>query len=129
MISKYTELAMADPEMVEMYQTYEDAYMQILQNDITGEVQDFNEKLREAYERQVEDYVARYNSQNDKSLKNQTDKYYTVRQGDCLWSISEEYLESGDNWSLLYEKNREIIGESPDLIFPGQQLKLEINVR
>lgn len=129
MISKYTELAMADPELIEMYQTYEDAYMQILQNDITGEVQDFNEKLREAYDRQVEGYVARYNSQNDKALKNQTDKYYTVRQGDCLWSISEEYLESGDNWSLLYEKNREIIGESPDLIFPGQQLRLEIDVR
>ena len=44
---------------------------------------------------------------------------YTVKEGDTLSSIAEKYKL---NWKKLYEKNKDIIGENPDLIFPGQKL-------
>lgn len=129
MVNKHAELAMTDPEIAGLFEACDDSYIQILQNDITGEVQDFDEKLRKTYDRLVEEYIIMTENswQDDKSTKSDTAQYYTVRQGDCLWSISEEYLESGQNWRLLYKKNREIIGEFPELIFPGQQLDLNIN--
>lgn len=129
MVNKHAELTMTVPKIAGMFKACNDSYIQILQNDISGEVQDFQEKLEETYAGMAEEHIlmTEKNRQNDKSAKNGTNQSYTVRQGDSLWSISEEYLESGQNWRLLYQKNRKIIGEFPDLIFPGQQLDLNIN--
>ena len=44
---------------------------------------------------------------------------YTVKEGDTLSSIAEKY---NLNWKKLYEKNKDVIGENPDLIFAGQKL-------
>lgn len=49
---------------------------------------------------------------------------YTVRKGDCLWNIAKEHMGDGMFWSELYEKNREIIGENPDLLYVGITLQL-----
>lgn len=50
---------------------------------------------------------------------------YTVAAGDSLWSIAEGCLGSGQEWTVLYKNNRQIIGENPALIFPGQELILD----
>lgn len=42
---------------------------------------------------------------------------YTVASGDYLSKIEAD-------WRALYERNRDVIGDNPDLIFPGQQLRL-----
>lgn len=44
---------------------------------------------------------------------------YVVREGDCLWSIAEEQLGDGMYWSSIYEANRELIGNDPNLINVG----------
>lgn len=44
---------------------------------------------------------------------------YTVKEGDTLSSIGEKY---NINWKKIYEKNKDVIGENPNLIFPGQKL-------
>lgn len=49
---------------------------------------------------------------------------YSVQKGDCLWHIAEDQLGDGMRWSELYEKNREIIGENPDLLYVGITLQL-----
>lgn len=53
-----------------------------------------------------------------------------VHQGDSLWSISDGLLGSGASapaeiaaaWPLLHNTNRDVIGDDPDHLRPGQEL-------
>ena len=45
---------------------------------------------------------------------------YEVRAGDTLAKIA---AKSGVSWRELYAANRDVIGDNPGLIFPGQQLR------
>ncbi|MEU2021713.1 transglycosylase family protein, partial [Streptomyces sp. NPDC016469] len=48
---------------------------------------------------------------------------YTVTPGDSLSGIaSDQHLQGG--WQRLYAANRRVVGDDPDLIFPGQRLSL-----
>ena len=46
---------------------------------------------------------------------------YTVQKGDSLSSIAAKY---GTTWQAIYEKNKDVIGSNPNLIRPGQELKI-----
>lgn len=58
---------------------------------------------------------------------------YVVEPGDSLWRIAASVLRSGGEgepssadiarfWPVIYAENRTLIGDNPNLIFPGQQL-------
>jgi nucleoid-associated protein YgaU len=57
---------------------------------------------------------------------------YTVERGDCLWRIARKLMtqrygtapsaEVSILWRSIYEANRQVIGDDPDLIMPGQTL-------
>lgn len=50
---------------------------------------------------------------------------YTVTPGDSLSGIAvDRHLEGG--WQRLYAANRTVVGDNPDLIFPGQRLSLDL---
>ena len=49
---------------------------------------------------------------------------YTVVRGDNLWNISKKYYGNGNQWRKIYNANKKVIGSNPDLIFPGQKLKI-----
>jgi hypothetical protein len=55
---------------------------------------------------------------------------YTVRDGDMLWSIAEQWLRTDDPrsvaryWPKIHRANRDVIGPDPSLIYPGQVLHL-----
>ena len=49
---------------------------------------------------------------------------YFVKKGDCLWSIAEQELGDGMYWTDIYEANRAVIGENPDLLYVGISLDL-----
>ncbi len=56
---------------------------------------------------------------------------YQVKPGDSLWSIAEEQLgpnatpeQTMDEVERIYELNRELIGDDPNLLIPGQELSL-----
>lgn len=51
------------------------------------------------------------------------EKFYTVVEGDCLWSIAQK--ETGDpyNWNKIFEVNDTLI-QNPDLIYPGMQIRI-----
>jgi len=59
---------------------------------------------------------------------------YVVKPGDSLWAIACRHLLAGEAstedasvdrmWRAIYAANRQVIGEDPDLIYPGTQLTI-----
>ncbi len=49
-----------------------------------------------------------------------SDTFYTVRRGDCLWIIAKNFLRRGTLYSMIAERNSI---ENPDLIYPQQLLQ------
>ena len=53
---------------------------------------------------------------------------YVVRSGDSLWSIARAHpAPAGDvetRWRAIWRHNRDVVGDDPDLIHPGQALRL-----
>ncbi len=50
---------------------------------------------------------------------------YLVKSGDNLWNISKDHLGGGEHWPDIYHQNSEVVGSNPDLIHPGQELKID----
>jgi len=46
---------------------------------------------------------------------------YTVQPGDTLGSIA---AASGMTWQAVYAANETVIGDNPDMIYPGERLRL-----
>lgn len=46
---------------------------------------------------------------------------YTIRSGDCLWSIANAH---GLKWQDIYHLNSDVLGKNPALIHPGVEIKL-----
>ncbi|MBD3399944.1 MAG: LysM peptidoglycan-binding domain-containing protein, partial [Candidatus Coatesbacteria bacterium] len=55
------------------------------------------------------------------------DRIYTVRSGDTLWDLSEEFLGSPWLWPLIWQANPELV-EHPHWIYPGEELYIPPNV-
>ncbi|WP_198554229.1 LysM peptidoglycan-binding domain-containing protein [Nocardioides alpinus] len=52
---------------------------------------------------------------------------YVVRPGDSLWSIAAAHPGQGDldsRWRAIWQTNHGVVGDDPDLIIPGQALRL-----
>ena len=51
---------------------------------------------------------------------------HTVAEGETLSSISMKYYDSADkdDWMAIYEANKGVIGDNPNVIKPGQVLKI-----
>lgn len=47
---------------------------------------------------------------------------YRVKDGESLFIIAEREYGSKDEWVVLYDANKEVIGENPHMIFPGQMI-------
>lgn len=53
--------------------------------------------------------------------KAQERKTYVVKSGDSLSKIAKAELGDAHRWREIYELNKAVIGENPDLIRPGQK--------
>lgn len=126
-IKEMREISLSD-EMVEHNNEIAVAF-----NDLISERPDIMEwtlETNEAVERQMAKELARENalsgtadSEEEKSTAGKDS--YTVQKGDCLWDIAEEQLGDGMCWNSLYEQNKEVIGDNPDLIYVGITLQLD----
>jgi nucleoid-associated protein YgaU len=56
-----------------------------------------------------------------------TGKSYTVLAGDSLSKIAKREYGDANAWKRIYDANRDII-KDPDLIYPGQTLKIPAKV-
>ena len=52
-----------------------------------------------------------------------TSKTYTVQKGDTLSKIAKHHYGDANEWRKIFEANKDII-KDPDLIYPGQELKI-----
>ena len=50
-------------------------------------------------------------------------KTYVVVKGDSLSKIAKREYGDANKWRTIYEANKELISD-PDLIYPGQELKI-----
>lgn len=56
-------------------------------------------------------------------------KTYAVKPGDTLWAIAKKTLGDGARWREIYNNNVDVIGEDPNLIRPGQVLRIALRRR
>ena len=49
-------------------------------------------------------------------------KKHTVVAGDTLSAIATKYYDDAGKYLKIYEANKELIGDNPDMIKPGQEL-------
>ena len=52
-----------------------------------------------------------------------SERTYTVKPGDSLSKIAKSLYGDAARWTAIYDANRDSI-KNPDLIYPGQVLKL-----
>jgi nucleoid-associated protein YgaU len=57
------------------------------------------------------------------SVREPTAERYTVKKGDTLSAIAKREYGDAGKWRQIFEANRDII-DNPDLIHPGQELKI-----
>jgi nucleoid-associated protein YgaU len=50
-------------------------------------------------------------------------EYYVIEKGDTLSAIAKKYYGKASEYPRLFEANREVI-KDPDLIFPGQKIRI-----
>ncbi len=53
-----------------------------------------------------------------------TGKVCVVKKGDTLGLIAERELGSSDRWKEIFEKNTDVIGPDPDLVYAGMRLRV-----
>lgn len=104
----YNALLAEHPELVELL---ESMHMKI------------EEEVAEMLEEQLPVKVKAEGTDEEKSAAEKDT--YTVKTGDCLWYIAEEQPGDGMRWGGLYEKNKDVIGENPDLLNVGITLQLD----
>jgi nucleoid-associated protein YgaU len=62
--------------------------------------------------------------QKGKTLTAEVKQVYVVKSGDSLSKIAKELLGDASRWPELYELNKDVIGDNPNLIKPGQEFKI-----
>ena len=110
--SRYNIIISENPDILE--------WVLELQDEIT---QAHVEQMEDSYEPETE-----ADPETETEAETKTIETYIVREGDCLWSIAEAELGDGIYWSSIYETNRELIGDDPNLIYVGWQLEMDVNV-
>lgn len=50
-------------------------------------------------------------------------RYYVVEKGDTLSAIARQFYGNANDYPRIFEANREVI-KDPDLIFPGQKIRI-----
>lgn len=52
------------------------------------------------------------------------ERFHIVQVNDFLRKIAQQYYGDGDKWRVIYDANKSIIGPNPNLIHPGQRLRI-----
>jgi nucleoid-associated protein YgaU len=53
-------------------------------------------------------------------------EYYIIKKGDTLSAIAKHFYGKANDYPRIFEANREVI-KDPDLIFPGQKIRIPLS--
>jgi LysM repeat protein len=53
-------------------------------------------------------------------------EYYVIQKGDTLSAVAKRYYGKANDYPRIFEANREVI-KNPDLIFPGQKIRIPLD--
>lgn len=104
-------------------------YMEELQEEVVDElikkvtrreVMEFYLQITSQYEELTEEHGEVIDWVN--LCRNEEKNIYVVQAGDCLWKIAGQCCGDEARWEELYEQNKNVIGDDPSLIYPGQIL-------
>lgn len=59
-------------------------------------------------------------------VKEIADTIYTVKKNDDLCKIAKVVTGSSANWRAVYLQNKDLIGDNPKALFPGQRLVVKV---
>jgi len=62
-------------------------------------------------------------AENERTEESYEPVFYTIKKGDTLWGIAEDFYKDGSKYPLIVEANIEVI-KDPDLIYPGQAIRI-----
>lgn len=60
--------------------------------------------------------------QGKKALEQMNPRYHVVVPGDWPSKIAQRFYDNMPKWPVIFEANRDLIGNDPNLIMPGQRL-------
>lgn len=128
LLNEIREISLSD-EMVDRNTEIAMKYNEIIADnqDVTDWVLEASKKVDEAKAEAYSQIGQKMNDRGnaDKEKSDREENRYVVKKGDCLWTIAEEQLGDGMLWSGIYETNKKVIGENPDLIYVGIELTLQ----
>ncbi|WP_053069812.1 MULTISPECIES: LysM peptidoglycan-binding domain-containing protein [Clostridium] len=61
---------------------------------------------------------------NNRPQRNSASGGYIVKPGDTLYKIAKNKLGKGSKWKIIYNKNKNVIGKNPNMIYPGMRLTI-----
>lgn len=70
------------------------------------------------------DYFQQRGNSQLAGAENLDNETYLIKAGDSLWKIAESIYSDPFVWTQIYELNRDLIGNNPDLIFESDLLRL-----
>ena len=94
------------------------------ENDCTKDI-NFTIEFKE-YRKVVVKTVSSAPAEPQRAAKEVKSTTYTVVKGDNLSKIAKNLTGSSGNWKTIYEQNKGVIGGNPNLIYPGQQLVINV---
>jgi LysM repeat protein len=119
-------LGIANPAMAETLEP---------QIPVIDRVIDFEIKTDAPIEQVVEvESVEDVQESVSKPVNKKPSKNYVIKSGDSLWSIAQDEIlgdgasinEIDSTWRKIWRANREVIGNNPSLIRPGQEINLDV---
>ncbi|MBO5093918.1 MAG: LysM peptidoglycan-binding domain-containing protein [Lachnospiraceae bacterium] len=94
------------------------------ENDGTKDI-NFTLELKE-YRKVKVKTANKENEELQRTAKEVKSTTYTVVKGDNLSKIAKNLTGNSANWRTIYSRNKGVIGDNPNLIYPGQELVIDI---
>ena len=97
--------------MVTGYPINDDVYLEDYEAEVSGGFGDMAYTISFKETREVKISTVKTAAQKTTTTKRSTttSQTYTVKSGDCLWSIAEKLKGSGSSWNSIYAANKEVI--------------------